>query len=115
MLALPCLCTSIVMTMRSSDDLQVEPLDLPAAFQAISQSIVAEYVMRRSPNYVSLPEETRFAILDAHSQGAVPVSLLIAEQQKIFNELEQVTGVWSTRRTLRISCSHRNPFRVPCR
>ena len=62
-------------------------LNLPAALLAISQSIVGEFVMRRSPHAVAMEDESREVILAAHAKGAVPVALLHKEAAAIIDNL----------------------------
>jgi len=69
---------------------KVESVNLPAAFLAISQSVVGEFVMRRSPNVVPMSDAARRDILAAHSKGAVPSKLFLVEDKRIFDELEEV-------------------------
>ena len=61
--------------------------NLPAALLAISQSIVGEFVMRRSPHAVPLSDEAREVILSAHARGPVPAKLLHTEAERIFTSL----------------------------
>ena len=68
---------------------QVGATNLPAAQRAISQSIVGEFVMKRSPHAVPLADEAREAILTAHAKGAVPAKDLQREAEAIFKSLTE--------------------------
>ena len=50
--------------------------DLPAALLVISQSVVGEFVMRRSPHAVPLSDESREVILAAHARGTTHIQAL---------------------------------------
>ena len=63
---------------------------LPAAMLCISQSLVGEFVMRRSPHVVTMSDESREAILEAHKVGAVPHPMLEAEASTIIQTLTKV-------------------------
>ena len=69
---------------------KVGALGMPAALLVISQSIVGEFIMKRSPHAVAISDESRSTILAEHAKGRVPVDILLREAEHIFSALTSV-------------------------